>query len=67
MYQHVTPFYSIGTILELVRVVAIRLAEQNLRVRICVQGSMGVGAFRCITAAFNVTCKLTCNYWSTHP
>ena len=39
--------FSIGTILELVRVVAIRLAEQNLRVRICVQGSMGVGTWLC--------------------
>ena len=37
--------YRIGTLLELVRVMAIRLAEQNLRVRICIQGSMGVGIF----------------------
>ena len=38
--------YRIGTLLELIRVVAIRLAEENLRVRICVQGSMGVGKKR---------------------
>jgi adenylate kinase len=37
--------YRIGTLLELVRVMATTLAEQNLRVRICVQGSMGVGIF----------------------
>ena len=37
--------YRIGTLLELVRAVAIRLAEENLRVRICVQSSMGVGIF----------------------
>lgn len=37
--------YRIGTLLELVRGVAITLAEQNVRVRICVQGSMGVGIF----------------------
>lgn len=37
--------YRIGTILELVRAIAIRLVEENLRVRVCVQGSMGVGIF----------------------
>jgi len=37
--------YRIGTLLELARSVAIKLAEQNLRVRVCVQGSMGVGIF----------------------
>lgn len=37
--------HSIGTLLEMARACAIRLAEQNLRVRICVQGSMGVGVF----------------------
>ena len=37
--------YRIGTLLELVRSIAITLAEQNLRVRVCVQGSMGVGIF----------------------
>eukprot|EP00978_Attheya_sp_CCMP212_P006569 scaffold15258_cov49-Attheya_sp.AAC.5 len=37
--------YRIGTLLELTRSVAIKLAEQNLRVRVCVQGSMGVGIF----------------------
>ena len=38
-------YQSIGTLLELTRSVAIKLAEQNLRVRVCVQGSMGVGIF----------------------
>lgn len=38
--------YRIGTLLELVRTVAIRLVtEGNVRVRICVQKSMGVGIF----------------------
>jgi Domain of unknown function (DUF1995). len=37
--------YRIGTLLELARSIAITLAEQNLRVRVCVQGSMGVGIF----------------------
>ena len=37
--------YRIGTLLELARSIAIKLAEQNLRVRVCVQGSMGVGIF----------------------
>ena len=38
-------FISIGTLLELSRDIAITLAEQNLRVRVCVQGSMGTGIF----------------------
>lgn len=50
--------YRIGTILELVRVVAIRLAEQNLRVRICVQGSMGVGIFTAVPKSLNGVSKL---------
>ena len=37
--------YRIGTILEMTRAIVIRLAEENLRVRVCVQGSMGVGIF----------------------
>ena len=37
--------YRIGTLLELARSIAITLAEQNIRVRVCVQGSMGVGIF----------------------
>lgn len=37
--------YRIGTILEMVRAITIKLAEQNLRVKVCVQGSMGVGIF----------------------
>jgi hypothetical protein len=42
MFCHIP---RIGTLLEMVRTCAIRLAEQNLRVRVCVQGSMGVGVF----------------------
>jgi len=37
--------YRIGTLLELARAIAIKLAEQNLRVRVSVQSSMGVGIF----------------------
>ncbi|KAL7574596.1 hypothetical protein ACA910_002952 [Epithemia clementina (nom. ined.)] len=37
--------YRIGTILEMARAICIRLAEENVRVRLCVQGSMGVGIF----------------------
>eukprot|EP00542_Grammatophora_oceanica_P010650 CAMPEP_0194041438 /NCGR_PEP_ID=MMETSP0009_2-20130614/13349_1 /TAXON_ID=210454 /ORGANISM="Grammatophora oceanica, Strain CCMP 410" /LENGTH=541 /DNA_ID=CAMNT_0038684951 /DNA_START=15 /DNA_END=1640 /DNA_ORIENTATION=+ len=37
--------YRIGTLLEMARCIAIRLAEENLRVRVCIQGSMGVGIF----------------------
>jgi hypothetical protein len=32
--------YRIGTILEMVRAIGVKLAEENLRVRVCVQGSM---------------------------
>jgi adenylate kinase len=37
--------FRIGTILEMVRSIVVKLVEQNLRVRVCVQGSMGVGIF----------------------
>jgi adenylate kinase len=38
--------YRIGTLLEMVRTIAITLArESKLRIRICVQSSMGVGIF----------------------
>jgi len=40
-----SPTLSIGTLLELARTIAIRVAEQNLRIRVCVQESMGVGIF----------------------
>ena len=44
---HATPpsYYRIGTLLEIARAMTITLAEQNLRVRVCVQQSMGVGIF----------------------
>ena len=45
--------YRIGTLLELTRQVAIHLVEQNLRVRVCVQGSMGVGIFTGTPKQFN--------------
>jgi adenylate kinase len=45
--------YRIGTLLELARTIAIRLAEENLRVRICVQGSMGVGIFTGVPKQLN--------------
>jgi adenylate kinase len=55
-----TNVYSarIGTILEMVRTLAIRLCEQNLRVRICVQGSMGVGIFTGVPKQLNGVSKL---------
>jgi adenylate kinase len=37
--------YRIGTLLEMARCICIGLAEENLRVRLCVQGSMGQGIF----------------------
>ena len=38
--------YRIGTMLELVREVAMALAADGKRVRVCVQGSMGAGVFQ---------------------
>lgn len=45
--------FRIGTLLELARSIAIKLAEQNLRVRVCVQGSMGVGIFTGVPKQLN--------------
>jgi adenylate kinase len=42
----------------MVRSIATRLLEQNLRVRICVQGSMGVGIFTAIPKQLNGVSKL---------
>ena len=50
--------YRIGTLLEMVRSIAIKLVEQNLRVRICVQGSMGVGIFTGVPKQLNGVSKL---------
>lgn len=50
--------YRIGTILEMTRTIAIKLVEQNLRVRICVQGSMGVGIFTGVPKQLNGVAKL---------
>lgn len=45
--------YRIGTILEMTRAITIKLVEQNLRVRVCVQGSMGVGIFTAVPKQLN--------------
>lgn len=53
------PFYGrIGTLLEMTRAIAIRLCEQNLRVRVCVQGSMGVGIFTGVPKQLSGVAKL---------
>lgn len=38
--------YRVGTLLELTREVATRLAEDGRRVKVCIQGSMGQGVFQ---------------------
>eukprot|EP00594_Rhizosolenia_setigera_P007825 CAMPEP_0178968908 /NCGR_PEP_ID=MMETSP0789-20121207/18532_1 /TAXON_ID=3005 /ORGANISM="Rhizosolenia setigera, Strain CCMP 1694" /LENGTH=454 /DNA_ID=CAMNT_0020654923 /DNA_START=231 /DNA_END=1595 /DNA_ORIENTATION=- len=45
--------YRIGTLLEMARQIGITLAEQNVRVRICVQGSMGQGIFTGVPKALS--------------
>lgn len=45
--------YRIGSLLEASRAIAIKLAEQNLRVRVCVQDSMGTGIFTGIPKQLN--------------
>ena len=50
--------YRIGTILEMVRDMAITLAEENLRVRVCVQGSMGTGIFTGVPKQLSGVAKL---------
>lgn len=50
--------FRIGSILELVRKIAIRLAEENVRVRICVQGPMGTGIFTGTPKVLNGVNKL---------
>jgi adenylate kinase len=58
----------IGTLLELVRTIAIRLAEENLRVRVCVQGSMGVGIFTGVPKQLNgVATLLQRMDWQSEP
>ena len=44
--------------MELTRTIAIRLVEQNLRVRVCVQGSMGVGIFTGVPKQLNGVARL---------
>lgn len=41
-----TDVYRIGTLLEMVRVMAVALAEDGKRVKICVQSAMGAGVFQ---------------------
>lgn len=50
--------YRIGTLLEMVRDVAIRLAEENLRVRVCVQESMGQGIFTALPKSLSGVARL---------
>ncbi|OEU09254.1 hypothetical protein FRACYDRAFT_195388, partial [Fragilariopsis cylindrus CCMP1102] len=50
--------YRIGTILEMIRAITIKLVEQNLRVRISVQQSMGVGIFTGVPKQLNGVPKL---------
>lgn len=45
--------YRVGTLLELVRVMATALAEDGKRVRVCVQGSMGTGVFQALPLSLN--------------
>mmetsp|Transcript_16165 Transcript_16165/g.29158 ORF Transcript_16165/g.29158 Transcript_16165/m.29158 type:complete len:514 (+) Transcript_16165:47-1588(+) len=60
--------YRIGTLLELSRAMAMRLAEQNLRVRVCVQGSMGVGIFTGVPKQLNgVSTLLQRMDWESEP
>jgi len=46
-------FFRIRTLLELARALAIKLTEKNRRVRVCVQGSLGVGIFTDIPKQLN--------------
>lgn len=41
-----TDVYRVGTLLEMVRVMAVALAEDGKRVKICVQSAMGAGVFQ---------------------
>lgn len=60
--------YRIGTILEMVRAIAIRLAEENLRVRVCVQSSMGVGIFTGVPKQLNGVPRLLQGMdWQSEP
>ena len=42
----------------MVRTIALRLLEQNLRVRVCVQGSMGEGIFTGVPKQLNGVARL---------
>ena len=45
--------YRVGTLLELVREIAMKLAADGKKVRVCVQGSMGTGVFQALPLSLN--------------
>ena len=45
--------YRIGTVLEMVRELAARIAEDGKAVKVCVQGSMGQGVFQGLPLSLN--------------
>ena len=50
--------YRVGTLLELVREAALGFAEYGLKCRVCVQGSMGQGAFQGVPRVLSGVNKL---------
>ena len=50
--------YRVGTLLELVREIAMKLASDGKRVRVCVQGSMGTGVFQALPLSLNGVRKI---------
>ena len=50
--------YRIGTLLELVREIATRLAADGKKVRVCVQGSMGQGVFQALPLALSGVARI---------
>jgi len=60
--------YRVGTLLELVREVAIGFAEHGLKTRVCVQGSMGAGAFTGVPRVLSGVRKvLSMMDWAAQP
>lgn len=51
--------YRVGTLLELTRELATRLAEDGRRVKVCVQGSMGQGVFQGLPLSLSGTVQHT--------
>jgi hypothetical protein len=56
--------YGVGTLLELVREIAMKLAADGKKVRVCVQGSMGTGGRGC-TSCIQLTHSLKPFYLSS--